>query len=203
MKENHAPDVGKNNYLKEYHMSGKDLLNEELYHKLEKEFVEYRTALLEKEPEDILLNAYPYSVREDILNVLENTQVEEAQAEALLGAEHPLDDIYEHLINSDSCCWNEIKAGIVAVAEEKQIELRDKQTGEEPQSPHKSVKEYAVTITERLCTTVTVEAESQEVAEQLVTDRWYSGEYILDSESFLDVDFKAKVPEKTREECER
>lgn len=37
--------------------------------------------------------------------------------------------------------------------------------------------------------TVTVEAESREEARQTVADNWKNGEYILDAESFKDVEF--------------
>ena len=51
------------------------------------------------------------------------------------------------------------------------------------------MKEYDVTITETLEMTVTVEAESREEARQKVADNWKNGEYILDAESFKDVEF--------------
>ena len=51
------------------------------------------------------------------------------------------------------------------------------------------MKEYDVTITETLEMTVTVEAESREEARQIVADRWKNSEYILDADSFKDVEF--------------
>lgn len=54
------------------------------------------------------------------------------------------------------------------------------------------MKEFDVTITETLKMTVTVEADSQLEAEQLVSDRWNNSEYILDAENFTGADFKAK-----------
>lgn len=48
---------------------------------------------------------------------------------------------------------------------------------------------YDVTIRETLEMTVTVEAESREEARQKVADNWKNGEYILDEESFKDVEF--------------
>ena len=46
-------------------------------------------------------------------------------------------------------------------------------------------KEFDVTIVETLRKKVTVEADSLEEAEQLVSDRWYAGDYILDADDFL------------------
>lgn len=51
------------------------------------------------------------------------------------------------------------------------------------------MNEYDITIREMLEMTVTVEAESREEARQIVADRWKNGEYILDADSFKDVEF--------------
>lgn len=50
---------------------------------------------------------------------------------------------------------------------------------------------YEVTITETLQKNVTVEADSQAEAEQIVSDRWKNGENILDADSFSGVEFTA------------
>lgn len=54
------------------------------------------------------------------------------------------------------------------------------------------MKKYNVDIVETLKKTVTVEAETQEEAEQLVTDQWYRGEHILEADDFQGVEFEAK-----------
>ena len=51
------------------------------------------------------------------------------------------------------------------------------------------MREYEVTITETLEMTVTVEAESREEAQQIASDNWKNGDYILDADSFRDVEF--------------
>ena len=51
------------------------------------------------------------------------------------------------------------------------------------------MNEYGITIRETLEMTVTVEAESREEARQIVADRWKNSEYILDADSFKDVEF--------------
>lgn len=56
------------------------------------------------------------------------------------------------------------------------------------------MREYNVTITETLKKTVTVEAESQEEAEQLVSDNWHNSEYILDADDFVGVEFESAEP---------
>lgn len=55
-------------------------------------------------------------------------------------------------------------------------------------------KEFEVTIVETLRKKVTVEADSFEEAEQLVNDRWYAGEYILDADDFFGVKFESAEP---------
>lgn len=51
------------------------------------------------------------------------------------------------------------------------------------------MNEYDITIRETLEMTVMVEAESREEARQIVADRWKNSEYILDADSFKDVEF--------------
>ena len=53
-------------------------------------------------------------------------------------------------------------------------------------------KQYKVTITETSKMNVFVEAESQLEAEQKVADAWKNGEYILDADNFVDVDYEAE-----------
>lgn len=55
--------------------------------------------------------------------------------------------------------------------------------------------EFQVTITETSKMTVTVEANSPEDAKQIACDNWHKGEYILDADNFVDVDFEVKKGE--------
>lgn len=52
------------------------------------------------------------------------------------------------------------------------------------------MKSFDIEITETLQRTVSVVADSREEAEQMVDDGWHNGDYVLDSEDFIDVDFK-------------
>ena len=49
------------------------------------------------------------------------------------------------------------------------------------------MKKFEVTITETLKKTVEVEAETQEEAEQIVTDEWYKGDHILAADNFINI----------------
>ena len=65
------------------------------------------------------------------------------------------------------------------------------------------VKKYKVKIRETLEMTVEVEAESREEAAEIVSDKWYNSEYILDAECFTGVEFIAREQVKNRDERER
>ena len=52
-------------------------------------------------------------------------------------------------------------------------------------------RKYKVTITEISKMTVEVEADVQQQAEQLVSNRWHRSEYVLDADSFVGVEFEA------------
>ena len=60
------------------------------------------------------------------------------------------------------------------------------------------MKNYKVTITEKLEMTVEVEASSRYEAERLVKERYKDSEYILDADHFTGVIFKADPPQKER-----
>ena len=60
------------------------------------------------------------------------------------------------------------------------------------------MREYEVTITETLEMTVTVEAESREEAQQIASDNWKNGDYILDADHFTGVNFKARGQNRDR-----
>lgn len=53
-------------------------------------------------------------------------------------------------------------------------------------------KEFEITITEILKQTVIVKADNPENAKQIVCDNWHKGEYVLDADNFVGVDFEIK-----------
>lgn len=63
------------------------------------------------------------------------------------------------------------------------------------------MREYEVTITETLEMTVAVEAESREEAQQIASDNWKNGDYILGADHFKDVTFRTK--DRSRDRGER
>jgi hypothetical protein len=69
-------------------------LNTALYKKMFAEQDTFRKKLLTQAPEEILKQAYEYTVREDILMSLENNDLTDEQASALLKSPSPLGDIF-------------------------------------------------------------------------------------------------------------
>lgn len=53
------------------------------------------------------------------------------------------------------------------------------------------MKEFNVTITETLKLNVSVEASSKEEAEEIVDELWRSGDYVLDADHFVNVEFES------------
>ena len=70
-------------------------LNNALYAKMQEEQDAYRGWLLSQPPEEILRHTYEYTVRKDIMVALENNNLSDEQASALLKSESPLADVYK------------------------------------------------------------------------------------------------------------
>ena len=69
-------------------------LNTELYQKMFAEQEQYKAKLLTMTPQEILEQAYEYVAREDILLSLEYSDLSAKQAQALLGTDTPLADVF-------------------------------------------------------------------------------------------------------------
>ena len=71
-------------------------LNTALYEKMAAEQEQYRDWLKSQPPEEILHHAYEYSVREDIVMAMEELELTDTQAQALLDSPSPLADVYRY-----------------------------------------------------------------------------------------------------------
>ena len=76
-------------------MTANEELNKALYDKMGAEMERYRQELLSLPSEEILKNAYEYAVREDILLTMENYDLDDERARALLDSETPLADAFQ------------------------------------------------------------------------------------------------------------
>ena len=71
-------------------------LNTALYEKMAAEQDNYRDWLKSQPPEEILHHTYEYTVREDIVMAMEELELTDAQAQALLKSPSPLADVYRY-----------------------------------------------------------------------------------------------------------
>ena len=76
-------------------MTANEELNKALYDKMSAEMERYREELLSMPPDEILKNAYEYAVRENILLTMENYDLDDERARALLDSETPLADAFQ------------------------------------------------------------------------------------------------------------
>ena len=71
-------------------------LNTALYEKMAAEQDKFRDWLKSQPPEEILHHTYEYTVREDIVMAMEELELTDAQAKALLESPSPLADVYRY-----------------------------------------------------------------------------------------------------------
>ena len=71
-------------------------LNTALYEKMAAEQDKYRDWLKSQPPAEVLNHAYEYTVREDIVMAMEELELTDAQAQALLDSPTPLADVYHY-----------------------------------------------------------------------------------------------------------
>ena len=70
-------------------------VNERLYQKMQEEQDEYRAWLLTLPADEVLVHAYDYVTRANILITLEYNDLPEEQAAALLQSKQPLKELFE------------------------------------------------------------------------------------------------------------
>ena len=71
-------------------------LNTALYEKMTAEQDKFRDWLKSQPPEEVLNHAYEYTIREDIVMAMEEPELTDAQAQALLESSSPLADVYRY-----------------------------------------------------------------------------------------------------------
>lgn len=91
------------------------ILNTQLYQRMYAEQAQYKTYLLTLTPAQILDHASEYISRENILMVMENNNLNNARAKALLKSSTPLADIYNKYAGWDHSrqqeeIWNAVEA---------------------------------------------------------------------------------------------
>ncbi len=89
-----------------------------LYRRMCEEQKEFKKELLSMPPEEMLQHSYAYNIREDILLIMQEIELTDRQAKALLKSEHPLCDIFERRENHESQYMNELRDNIEAHIDE-------------------------------------------------------------------------------------
>ena len=83
-----------------------------LYEKMEAEQQHYREWLLSQPPNEILNHTYEYTMRQDILMAMEEMDLSDKQARALLKSPCPLADVYEHYRNQEHGHMEQIRSAV-------------------------------------------------------------------------------------------
>ncbi len=96
-------------------------LNTALYQKMEREQDKYRKWLVQYPPEEILSHAYEYAVREDILMAMEELNLPDDQAMALLKQRGPLDDVLKDFSKLETDYMETVRGAIESCAERKAV----------------------------------------------------------------------------------
>lgn len=87
-------------------------LTTRLYEKMEAEQKQYREWLLTQPPDEILNHTYEYTMRQDILMAMEEMDLSDKQARALLKSPCPLADVYEHYRNQEHGHMEQIRSAV-------------------------------------------------------------------------------------------
>ena len=95
------------------HKVQRGTLDEQLYEKVRQEQAAFRDELLTRRPEGILDKAWEYLVREDILEAMENNELDDEQAQALLKLPDTMSDlcdtVKEKYTREQETIWQEIE----------------------------------------------------------------------------------------------
>ena len=101
-------------------------LNIALYNKLSAEQDDYRDWLSSQSPAEILAHAYEYSVREDIVSIVEYLELLGEQAEALLNSNASITSIYADITQIEGDHMDIVRDCIETKAEDLLEESREK-----------------------------------------------------------------------------
>ena len=79
---------------------------EQLAEKMTDEFNTYRDWLLKQPPEEILNHAYEYTTKENLLNMLGDTDLKPQQIETMLRSPCPPEDVFKDCVHIDQSDYN-------------------------------------------------------------------------------------------------
>lgn len=96
-----------------------EALNRKLYEKVSAEMEAYENELLAMPPEEILEHAYAYATKQDIVLALEEHDLSEKQARALLRCDDALEAIFDRWEHTEMAYMDTIRDMISRTANEK------------------------------------------------------------------------------------
>lgn len=96
-------------------MTNEEMMRQ-LYERMAAEQQKYKAWLLEQPPNVILDNACKFTVREDIVMEMEELELKDAQAAALLRSRTPLADVYKAWQQTETNHMNDVRDVIEARA---------------------------------------------------------------------------------------
>ncbi len=108
--------------------------NTALYEKMAAEQDTFRDWLKSQSPEEVLNHAYEYTVREDIVMAMEELELSDNQAQALLDSPSPLADVYRHFEKLETGYMDVIRESIEERANEMCKEKEEQRAA--PVYPH-------------------------------------------------------------------
>ena len=91
--------------------------NTALYEKMAAEQYKFRDWLKSQPPEEILKHTYEYTVREDILMAMEELDLPQSRAAALLASPSPLADVYKEFADRETSYMDVVRDSIEQRAE--------------------------------------------------------------------------------------
>ena len=91
--------------------------NTALYEKMAAEQDKFRDWLKSQPPEEILKHTYEYTVREDILMAMEELDLPQGRAAALLASPSPLADVYKEFSDRETSYMDVVRDSIEQRAE--------------------------------------------------------------------------------------
>ena len=86
--------------------------NTALYEKMAAEQDKFRDWLKSQPPEEILKHTYEYTVREDILMAMEELDLPQSRAAALLASSSPLADVYKEFSDRETSYMDVVRDSI-------------------------------------------------------------------------------------------
>jgi len=104
-----------------------------LYEKLEKEFKDFIEELKQKEPQEIIDNAYQITIKKELVSMFypESEQYDIDEIKALNKTKEPLEELYQGWMDSDAGINSALEDSVYETLEEVEKEQRQKKKDRE------------------------------------------------------------------------